>query len=205
MSQFDKRAAEWDADPKRLEMVTNAVNAIVETVDLTPTMTAMELGCGTGIAAILLADKLASITAVDTSEGMLDVLRGKIVQGGHANITPVFADLTCQQSDIGPFDLIYSMMTFHHIKEISSLLAFLYTRLNPGGRLAILDLDSDDGQFHNPQSHVEHHGFDRETFKTMLKTAGFLEITGKTAFVIPRETETGPREFPVFLITAKKS
>lgn len=204
MSQFDAKAAEWESDPKRIAMAQKAAAAIAEAIPLTPEMTALEVGCGTGMVASLLAGQVAAITAVDTSEGMLNVLREKIARGQIANIAPVFADLSREKAVTGPFDLIYSIMTFHHIKDIPPLLAYFHDLLNPGGRILIVDLDAEDGSFHGPETHIEHTGFDRRALKDMLTAAGFIDAAGRTALTIPRETETGPREFPVFLMTAKK-
>ena len=204
MSQFDAKAADWDDHSPRVQMALGVAEAIVRAVSLNTQIKAMELGCGTGIAATFLADKVASITAVDTSRGMLDILREKIQKEGYSNITPILADLTAGNTVEGPFDLIYSMMAFHHIAAIEALLSYFYGLLNPGGIVAIADLDAEDGSFHSPDSQYEHKGFDREAFKKMLKNAGFSNIADRTAFVMPRETETGVRDFPIFLITAEK-
>ncbi len=200
MSQFDEKAAVWDDDPRKVEMTAEAVAALVESVPLNGRMTALEVGCGTGLAAAALADKLATITAVDTSEGMLDVLRQKIRRHGYANIIPVLADLTGDRAVDGPFDVIYSMMTFHHIKDIASLLDYFYDLLNPGGVVAVIDLDSENGRFHCPDAHVEHAGFDRAALRILLENAGFTRCAAKTALTIAREHG----DFPAFLITAVK-
>lgn len=205
MNQFDTRAAQWDENPGRVKMAQDAVKALDETLNLNPQTKAMELGCGTGLATLLMADKLASITAVDSSEGMLDVLRQKIDYYNTTNVTPVFADLTHDKSVTGSFDLIYSVMAFHHIKDIPPLLGYFHDLLTPGGTVAIIDLDTEDGTFHAPGTHIEHKGFDRHAFKNMLTVAGFANTTDKTALTIPRETPAGPRDFPVFLITAVKN
>ncbi len=204
MSQFDEKAAEWDDDPKRVKIARDAAAAIVDAVTLTPQMAALEVGCGTGLAAMQLAGEVGSIAAVDTSEGMLDVLRRKVSDGDYPNIMPVLADLTHETGVAGPFDLIYSIMTFHHVREIETLLTRLYERLNPGGCLAIIDLDAEDGGFHRPGTEYEHDGFDRQSLKIKLENAGFKQCSDNIIFSIHRETETGPREFPVFLMTAQK-
>ena len=204
MSQFDAKAVDWDEDPKRVAMSEKAAAAIAETIALTPEMNALEIGCGTGLVAATLANKLASITAVDTSEGMLNVLRQKIEATEMDNIIPVFADLTKDKAVTGPFDLIYSVMAFHHIKNIQPLLDDCYDLLTPGGRLLVIDLDTEDGSFHKPDADYEHKGFGRDALKTMLEAAGFANMTHKTAHVMTRETEQGKRDFSLFLMTGEK-
>ena len=58
-------------------------------------------------------------------------------------------------------DLIVSAMTLHHIAEISTLLCSLSRWLRSGGYLALADLDTEDGSFHQDLTDVHHFGLDR--------------------------------------------
>lgn len=205
MSQFDAKAAEWDDDPRKVKMAEDAAVAITGAIALNDRMDALEVGCGTGLVATQLSDKIGSITAVDTSEGMQNVLREKIEQGNYSNITPILADLTQGKAISGQFDLIYSVMTFHHIRDIGPLLKYFYDLLVPGGKVVIIDLDAEDGGFHKPDAHYEHKGFGRDVLKDMLSDAGLVNVTDKTAFEISKETDDGTRDFSVFLMTSEKS
>ena len=59
----------------------------------------------------------------------------------------------------GPFDLVVSSMTFHHIRDTGMLLDRMAEILKPAGRIAIADLDSDEGKFHDTNDGVFHNGF----------------------------------------------
>lgn len=204
MSQFDERASQWDEEPRRVKMGLEIAKAIAETVPVNPRMRAMELGCGTGIAAVALAEKVASITAVDTSQGMLKVLQQKIDQYHITNIHPVNADVIASQVADSPFDLIYSMMAMHHIQDIKTLFSCFYGLTAEGGMVALADLDTEDGNFHKPGTDYEHKGFDRTALKNMLAEAGFSAMTDQTVYAMTREMENGPRDYSIFLITAQK-
>lgn len=203
-SQFDVKAAQWDEEPKRVQMACTVAEAIAAAVPLHKTMKSLEFGCGTGLVTTCLAPKVASITAVDTSTRMLDVLRKKTQAISLSNIIPLLTDLTCRRPPEGSFDLIYSSMVFHHIRDYEAILRTFHTLLNPRGWLAIADLDAEDGTFHGPETHIEHCGFDRTAFKTLLTAIGFSAVKDTTAFVIPRDRPDGIRHYPVFLITAQK-
>ena len=198
---FDAKAALWDEDPRRVQMARAIAEAIAGAVPLKTTMQALEVGCGTGLVTTCLAPKLGSVIAVDTSAGMLDVLQAKIQALSISNIVPMRADLTGPHSIEGQFDLIFSSMTFHHIGDYNAILRMLHSLLKLGGWIAIADLDAEDGSFHDPQTHIEHRGFNRAEFKVALQTLGFTALGDCTAFVIPKNN----RCYPVFLITGQKA
>lgn len=197
---FDAKAAVWDEDPRRVQMARAIAEAIAGAVPLKTTMQALEVGCGTGLVTTCLASKLGSITAVDTSAGMLDVLRTKMQALAISNIVPMQADLTGPHSIEGKFDLIFSSMTFHHIGDYKAILGTLHSLLSPGGWIAIADLDAEDGSFHDPQTHIEHRGFDRAELIAVLQRLGFSTLKDSTAFAIPKNN----RFYPVFLIIGQK-
>jgi len=75
--RFDRAAAEWDENPRRTALARSVAEAIIKAVGLHPAMQALEFGCGTGLVTLALAPHLGNLTAIDTSEEMLGVLRKK--------------------------------------------------------------------------------------------------------------------------------
>jgi hypothetical protein len=70
--------------------------------------------------------------------------------------------------------------------------------LRPGGRIALADLDREDGTFHSSDvTDVFHLGFDRADLKAQLAQAGFDDVSDTTAFVHHRND----RDYPVFLVS----
>ena len=204
MSEFDRKARDWDADAAkvaRAERVAEAIHALGG--DLSR-RSALEVGCGTGLLGFALRPHVARMTLADTSAGMLEVLREKIAASGLDDMEALQHDFTQGPLPEARYGLLCSLMTFHHIPDTDDALRRFHGLLEPGGLLAIADLDAEDGSFHGPEVPV-HRGFDREDLKARLLKAGFRDIRFSTPYVIDRETGGGPRRFPVFLVLAGKA
>jgi 2-polyprenyl-3-methyl-5-hydroxy-6-metoxy-1,4-benzoquinol methylase len=203
---FNESASKWDEKPQRVAMARAVAEEIVNQVPLSNTMTAMEFGCGTGLISLGLAPMLKSVLAVDMSENMLSVLDEKITQEKIENITTRHLDLFKDDLPEDRFDLIFSGMALHHVKDVGGLLDKFFQLLNPGGMVAVADLDMEDGGFHGDIPDVFHLGFDRGALTGKFEQKGFTAIKTTTAHVMKKENVvTGEEaEFPIFLITAQK-
>jgi ubiquinone/menaquinone biosynthesis C-methylase UbiE len=201
---FDKDAANWDENAGRVKMANNIANSILDAVQISADMEALDFGCGTGLLTLRLQSLVRSITGVDSSIGMLAVLEAKIKAQQLSNIRTQHLDI--EQGDIltGAYDLVVSSMTMHHVRNIKSLLAQLYRVTNPAGHLCLADLDLDNGHFHGNNEGVFHFGFDRKMLERDLETAGFSDIGFRTAIEIVRFYHGGARPFPIFLVTARR-
>jgi ubiquinone/menaquinone biosynthesis C-methylase UbiE len=199
---FDTKARDWDSNPVFRDRAEKIAAAIRAEVALTPGMTALDYGCGSGLLSFPLKDELGHITLKDTSAGMLAVLQEKIAAQGVANMTVRQTDLTAEPLPDERYDLIYSSMTLHHIPDTAHILKVFHDLLNPGGHLCIADLDKEDGRFHGIEVDV-HHGFDRDRLTTLVQAAGFAEVRFRTVFEIVKQQDGGERAYPVFLMTAR--
>jgi ubiquinone/menaquinone biosynthesis C-methylase UbiE len=200
---FDERAKDWDANPMRVERAKTVAKAIRETLPLRPGMTALELGCGTGLLSFALQPDFASITLADTSQGMLDVLAEKIKAAGVGNMHPLRLDLASDPLPASRFDVIYSLMTLHHIPDTDQILRQCHALTIPGGWLCLADLDKEDGSFHQDTPDFDgHDGFDRESLQRQVEAAGFGEVRFATAFYARKQIDGLEKTFPIFLMTA---
>ena len=105
---FDNKAREWDANPVFQDRANKIAKAIRNAVSLSPSMTALDYGCGTGMLSFPLKDELGQISLKDTSTGMLEVLREKIAAQGVTNMTVRQTDLIAEPMPDESYDLIYS-------------------------------------------------------------------------------------------------
>jgi 2-polyprenyl-3-methyl-5-hydroxy-6-metoxy-1,4-benzoquinol methylase len=201
---FDKEAAQWDANPGRVKLAHDVADAIIREVSPTREMDALDFGCGTGLVTLRLQPLVRTITGMDSSEGMLAVLGSKV--HGLVNMRTQFLDLEKKGGKVeGRYHLIVSSMTLHHVPDPAGLIAQLSGALLPGGTLAVADLDSEDGSFHGDNTGVLHLGFDRERIRGLFEQAGLTAVREVTAAVVTKEIEgKGKREFPVFLLIGKK-
>ena len=203
MIDFDARARQWDADPVKVERARTIAEAIAARVPLSPHMTALEYGCGTGVVSFALQPLLGRITLADSSPGMLQVLGEKLAAGDIRNMEPRALDLVADPLPQERFDLVYSSMTLHHIPDTDLILSRFHALLKPSGFLCIADLDREDGSFHDPEFEG-HHGFDRDELAARATRAGFGEIAFATVFEVIKEAKGEQRSFPVFLMTARR-
>lgn len=202
-THFDSKARQWDENPLFRERGQKIARAIRETVPLHRKMSALDYGCGTGLLSFPLKDELGDILLADSSSGMLDVLAEKIAAQGAGNMTPVKLDLLVDPPPAQRFDLIYTSMTLHHVPDTDYILRVFHDLLKPGGYLCVADLDKEDGSFHGVEVDV-HHGFDQSELSQRAAQAGFADMRFQTVFSIAKEHETGPRDYPVFLMTARR-
>jgi ubiquinone/menaquinone biosynthesis C-methylase UbiE len=202
---FDKAAAGWDQKQRRVELAAKIATAISSTLPLNKKMSALEYGCGTGLVGLALAPQLGTLTAVDTSTGMLEVLAQKIESEKIGNVTPLRLDLS-QESLEGKFDLIFCAMTLHHIKEADQVLARFCDLLKDSAYLAVADLKEEDGSFHDASADgVMHHGFNPEYLVKTLTALGLTQVAVKEVHSIIKTNEAGvEREYPIILVTGKK-
>jgi SAM-dependent methyltransferase len=200
---FRDKADDWDARPVPAQISTGVFDALSRRVALVPTLTVLDFGAGTGLLLSKLAPHVGRLLAVDISAAMLDKLAQKLSEQPElASKVRIF----CQDITRTPLDqrvdLVVSAMAMHHIEDTGALLSALHDHLVPGGRVALADLDTEDGSFHPPGTEgVFHHGFDRDRLAQQLADAGFVDVEVDTACVVHRDD----RSYPVFLVTARRA
>ena len=73
--------------------------------------------------------------------------------------------------------------------------------LKPNGKVALADLDKEDGTFHAEGTEgIYHEGFDRDEMRSILEKNGFRDIKFVTAHTVAGEE----KDYPVFLVTATR-
>ena len=94
---------------------------------------ALELGCGTGSTALLLAPHVAKITGTDISPVMIEIAREKAGTDGIENVE--FRDLTAEDSMQldGPFNVVLGHNLFHLVPDAEATIAAIHRMLPVGG------------------------------------------------------------------------
>lgn len=195
---FVDKADDWDERPVPAQISEGVYAALTQALDLKPDQEVLDFGAGTGLIGGKLAPHVGRIVAVDISRAMLDKLAEKPELQGKVEIR-------CQDIVADPLgievDLIVSAMALHHVEHTGKLLERFHDHLRPGGRIALADLDTEDGSFHPPDTEgVFHAGFDREALGALVRDAGFSDVAFTTACEVDRDG----RRYPVFLVTATK-
>jgi ubiquinone/menaquinone biosynthesis C-methylase UbiE len=201
---FNERAKDWDKDPSKVERARLVAAAMRARLSLDKGMRALEYGCGTGLLSFALHDSLGHISLADSAPGMLVVLEEKIAAAGLDNMRPRLLDLDKDTLPAERFDLIYSLMTLHHVLDADKVLRCFHTLLDPGGALCIADLDREDGSFHGA-GFEGHRGFDRQALQHTLQEIGFTKVRFETVTQVRRPVDGQMKDFPVFLCCGEKA
>lgn len=195
---FADKASDWDARPVPQQISEGVFSALADAVTLSTELTVMDFGAGTGLVSGRLAPHVGHIVAVDISDAMLAQLATKPELEGKVEI--VKRDIL--EAPLGrTFDLVVSAMAMHHVADTEALLRTLREHLNPGGRIAIADLDTEAGDFHPREVEgVYHYGFDRDALAARFEAVGFEDVRFATACEVAKED----RSYPIFLVTATR-
>lgn len=184
------------------------------TVPLLSELNVLEIGCGTGLLTLHLAPRVKSITAVDTSEGMINALNAKLDRPGAVqNIHPLCLLLEDPNDPAlkgQRFDLIISHLVLHHVPDLSSIVHTMFGCLNKGGSIALTDFERfgpESRKFH-PESKmegVERHGITKMEMECVIKEEGFAGAHVCQAFVLKKAVEPeGEMEFPFLICMGHK-
>lgn len=195
---FEEKAKDWDVNEMVLALSSGIGSSLLNNVELTEQMHVMDFGAGTGLLTSQVAAKVNKVTAVDVSESMLEQLLAK--DHLSKNVEAVCQDITVDPLAV-EFDLIISAMAMHHVEDTEKMIASFAGHLKPGAKVALADLDKEDGSFHPENIEgVYHDGFEREVFQRKLESAGFEDVR----FVTAHTVDKGEKKYPIFLVVATK-
>jgi 2-polyprenyl-3-methyl-5-hydroxy-6-metoxy-1,4-benzoquinol methylase len=193
---FEHKAGDWDSRPIPAQISAGVGKALLDRIALRDDMEVMDFGAGTGLICAHVAPHVRRVYAVDLSAAMLEQLAAKPELQGKVDTMQVDILATPLPHR---FDLIVSAMAMHHVEDTGRLLQSFAEHLVPDGRIALADLDAEDGTFHPPDTEgVYHLGFDRDALRAQLEAHGFRDIDFTTAVEVDRDEQ----RYPVFLVTA---
>ncbi|HUX57274.1 MAG TPA: class I SAM-dependent methyltransferase [Bacteroidales bacterium] len=204
MNEFDIKATGWDSNPMHWNRSETIAKEIIKLMPIKKEMTALEYGAGTGITSFLLKDHLKEITLMDNSSEMVKVMDGKIKTTKVKNLKTLNFDLEHNDYEAGKFDLIFTQMVLHHVKDIENIIAKFHTLLNRGGFLAIADLYPEDGSFHSGKF-SGHKGFDPDKLSNIIRKNYFQKVSYSPCYTINKKiSENETKIFDLFLLIATR-
>ena len=170
MSHFNKVANEWDSEGKT-KMMQKLASETLKKLALSSKVDMMDFGCGTGLFGLEFIEYAKSLKGIDVSAGMLEGFDRKTDQ--QTEISSLKLDLEANELE-DTFDLIVSSMAFHHLNTPLQVLLKLKKALRAGGKIAIVDLNEEDGSFHpdNEGMGVKHFGFSQAELSLWANKAG---------------------------------
>jgi tRNA (cmo5U34)-methyltransferase len=205
-SRFDQKAKELDEHPVIRDIAFKFSQTLKTNVSLSDDMHILDYGCGSGLIGIHLYKEVGLLVMIDSSEGMLDILRDKIVQHNISNMKIINSSVYKFSSEAETYDVVYMNNVLHHIDDIVRFLRKITLILKPGGYLCLGDLIREDGTFHDDNTDVKHFGFDENELSNILKKIGLNNIRLEEYYVINKPDKSGTmREYPLFFMSAVKA
>ncbi len=102
-------------------------------------ITAVDVGCGTGVLAGKLAPHFARVTAIDADAGMAAAASARLAKDPQVTVRPGSFEQFASAPGEGAADLITMVAVLHHL-SLDDTLARIPGLLAPGGRLLVIGL-----------------------------------------------------------------
>ncbi len=129
---WDKVAAKYAKSPiKNMEAYNTTMDRTRS--HLSKGDSVLEVGCGTGSTALLLADNVDHITASDISGNMLEIAKGKARNQHVENVDFVQWTLPDEAPMEGPFDAVMAFNFLHLVEDTPEAIRRLKALLKPDG------------------------------------------------------------------------
>ena len=203
---IEKVLIQWDKDPGRLSMTHKIAQAMLNRTSPQGTEVLLDYGTGTGLIALEFYHSVKKIVAVDSSKDILTFLRKKLNAESITTIEPLEWSIGNDLQKLPRFEIIIVSLTLHHVVDTALAAEVFYSLLNPGGTIAVADLDPDNGESHGPEMTVQN-GFVWENMREIFKKAGFTNIEFENVATLTKvSSKTGEiKDFPIFLMIAHKA
>lgn len=171
--------------------------AILGLIQPQPGMQALDIGCGLGGAAFVLARSFgARMHAIDLSLNMLAIAQARCREAGLADMVSFEHANILHYDRPASYDLAHSRDVFLHIHDKAGLFAAIWRCLRPGGRLLFSDYLCRAGP-RSPEfaAYIHARQYDLRSlgeYQDLLERAGFVVVdaqdrTGEFARILERE------------------
>jgi ubiquinone/menaquinone biosynthesis C-methylase UbiE len=142
-------AAAQQRDPKQYQQTLEnpdrltalQVDRVIGALGLTDGMRIADLGAGTGVFTLPLAEAVGpggKVYAIDVDAGLLDIVSGKAKAAGGRTIQTIVAGETDPRLP-EPVDLLFICDTLHHLPNQAEYVKQFARLLRPGGRVVVID------------------------------------------------------------------
>ncbi len=137
-----------------------------------PTQSVLEIGCGSGRLAVRVAPAVRSFCGIDISPETVKLAKTHLIS---ENVRLVCADFL-RYDFSEKFDLIYSSLTFMHIRDKKQAIAKVFSLLGHGGRF-VLSIDKNrNSRLDFGEYSIEIYPDDPEETLILLHKCGFADI-----------------------------
>ena len=177
-----------DSEPLKTYMNKWDGEAFIEAMQLNTYKSVLEIGVGTGRLALRICGKCGSFTGIDISPKTIK--RAKENLRDFTNVNLICGDYLTHHFD-KTFDVIYSSLTFMHIRDKQEAIQRALDLLNPNGRF-VLSIDK------NQQTEIDYGT--RKVSVYPDTTEGVIDLLTQVGLSIEKQFET---EFAVIFAAVK--
>ena len=150
------RQAETFEDERLNVAFTSGLPWLLSFVEPRPDDVVLDVAAGTGIVARALAPDVARVTAVDSTEAMIDEGSRRAKEDGRQNLEFVRGSAEDLPFGDAVYSLVVTRFSLHHFADPMPAVREMVRVLRPGGRLVVKDLvASTDPAVAARQDHVE--------------------------------------------------
>jgi ArsR family transcriptional regulator len=161
-----------------------------------------DVGCGTGLLTLTLAGVAESVEAVDASERMVRLARGKLRRAGATNVTVRRASAEELPFDDGAFDAVFAFHLLRHLVRPADALTELGRTVKPGGRVVLVELEPHGLRALRAVTGAHHLGLPRETVRAGLRRAGFAAPRFSAFAPYPVSSHSGEAALATYIVDA---
>jgi 2-polyprenyl-3-methyl-5-hydroxy-6-metoxy-1,4-benzoquinol methylase len=170
-----RKAEEWVTTlegPQRIASLK--INEVLERLSLRPGMVVADIGAGSGVFSRPLAKSVGptgKVYAVDIQQDLLDYINKRDKDEHIRNVQTVLGEFNDPKLPARDVDLAFINDVLHHIQNRAVYLKALGTYLKPAGRIAIIEMDTNDPK--TPHRNQPDLLLSREDILKWMSDAGF--------------------------------
>jgi len=120
-----------------MQMFEPYAEEVIAAAKLKPGAAVLDVACGPGTLALMVAREAGKVHGIDFSQAMLDCFAGRIAADGHDNIDIRHGDAQQLPYDDNAFDAAFSMFGLMFFPDRSKGFSEIYRTLKPGGTIAV--------------------------------------------------------------------
>ena len=162
---------------------------------LDSSLSVLDIGCGIGNAATIVAPFVKHVVGVDREAAMLTQARQRL--GLPENITFVRGDATSLPAENNAFDIAMFCLVLHHIEDTVAVLKEASRVLKKNGRILVIDMQNHvHDEYWHTLGHV-HLGFSEEDMQSLAESVSLQLLQYHR--LIPNTNVSGPSLFSAVL------
>ncbi len=202
---FDSAAGRWESLEPRLEGSGLRHQALSFLVD--PGKTLVDVGCGAGFMARVLATRASRVILVDHSPAMLEKARQALEGKARARLEFRVGEVDALPLADGEAQGVFANLVLHHVPDLAGALAELVRVLEPGGGLVVSDLLPHQEEWLRDEQADLRLGIDPAELGKLASKAGLEHVEYEEAVDRIELRGKGGREaeLPLFVLGGRKA